>query len=592
MKTQSFKKATVKLCHEPISGSGNFLLEIDMGKRIKVEPGQFISLEPLSQASVMPRPFSVYKSEKAIISILFQAIGPNTRLYSKLKKGDSINVIGPMGRPISINKKAKRYILVGGGIGAAALLLLSKRLKELKILTTVLIGAKNLTQVVTNGEFVVNDCRVKVITEKSSLTKEMFKENGLVTDLLEEELREDKGRSVVVACGPNLMLKAVHDTCLKHGNECQVMLEEVMACGSGSCKGCALFMDKKTVKHVCSDGPAFSSSLIDWKKLIPHPVVSLISPEKKIENPMEAILVGQNGKKITLKYPFLPASGTLGIAALERDPSQAEKMGALVTKGITKFPRVGNKMPRVCETPSSMLNSIGLENAGMDEFIEKELPRWLQFGLPVIFNVSGSTLEEYVDNSIILADAGAAILEINISCPNVKEGGMAFGAYPEAAYKVTNKVCQAVPGAFIIVKLTPNVTDIVSIAKTVRDAGADAISLINTVTGMAVDIETRRPKLGNIFGGLSGPAIRPIAVKMVWQVVQANLGIPIIGIGGIDSYSAALEFFIVGAIAVGIGTGSFAKRGIFSEVHDGIAGYMKREKVNHIGDLVGSLVTN
>ncbi|PIR12690.1 dihydroorotate dehydrogenase B catalytic subunit [Candidatus Falkowbacteria bacterium CG11_big_fil_rev_8_21_14_0_20_39_10] len=591
MKTESFRKGIVKLCYEPKPKSGIFLLEIDLGKRTKVVPGQFISLKPLNPASVMPRPFSVYKNEGSAVSVLFQVVGPNTSLYSKLKKGDSINVIGPMGRPISINKKAKRYILVGGGIGTAALLLLSKRLKELKIPATALLGFKNLSQMVTNGEFAVNDCQVKVITEKAGLNIAMFKENGLVTDLLEEELREDKGKSVVVACGPNPMLKAVHEMCLKYGNECQVMLEEVMACSSGSCKGCAIFLDEKTVKHVCSDGPAFNSSLLDWSRLIQPPVISLSSQRPRTSNPMETILVG-NGKKLVLNYPFLPASGTLGIDALERNPSIAEKMGALVTKGVTKLSRAGNQKPRVCETPSGMLNSIGLENVGIKIFTKEELPRWLQFGLPVIVNVSGSTLEEYVDNSMILVDAGVTILEINISCPNVKEGGMAFGAYPETAYKVIGKVCQAVPQAFIIVKLTPNVTDIVPVTKAVRDAGADAVSLINTLSGMAIDVETRRPRLGNILGGLSGPAIRPVAVKMVWQVVKANLGIPTIGIGGIDSYGASLEFIIAGAQAVGVGTSSFAKRNIVSEIHDGIIDYMKRKGINRIQDLVGSLVTN
>jgi len=262
-----------------------------------------------------------------------------------------------------------------------------------------------------------------------------------------------------------------------------------------------------------------------------------------------------------------------------------------VTKGIMLAPRMGNNTPRVAETPSGMLNSIGLAYVGVKAFIETELPRLLRFNLPIIANISGQSQEEYFELARILVEQDITGLELNISCPNIKSGGVAFGQDPDIAFDITEKVAGYCHSwhKYLIVKLTPNVTNIVDIAKAVQSAGADAVSLINTVRGMSIDVRTRRPKVYSGHAGLSGPAIRPIGVSMVRQIFDANLRMSIIGMGGIDGSEAALEYFLAGATAVAIGTAHFASENIFKDVEEGLLQYMYDQKIDHISRLIGAM---
>ena len=286
--------------------------------------------------------------------------------------------------------------------------------------------------------------------------------------------------------------------------------------------------------------------------------------------------------------PVLVASGTFGYGEEYGDFIDLSKLGGIVTKSITLRPREGNPPPRTVETPCGMLNAIGLTNVGVDRFIKEKLLFLRKLKTRVIVNVAGSTVQEYVDVVKRLNRCkGIDMLEINISCPNVAEGGLAFGAKPESAYACIKQVKDqaAYP---IIAKLSPNVTDIVEIAEAVQEAGADAVSLINTLIGMAIDVEKRKPILGNITGGLSGPAVKPVALAMVWKVARA-VDLPVIGIGGIMNTRDAVEFLLAGASMIQVGCGNFVDPQISVKIVNGLNGYLKEKKIRRIVDLVGTL---
>jgi dihydroorotate dehydrogenase (NAD+) catalytic subunit len=291
---------------------------------------------------------------------------------------------------------------------------------------------------------------------------------------------------------------------------------------------------------------------------------------------------------LELKNPVLTASGTFGYG-LEYGPLlDLNALGGIVVKGLSLKPMAGNPPPRIVETACGMLNAIGLANIGLEAFLRDKLPGLREIEAKIIVNIYGHHIDEYGELASSLKGVeGVHALEVNVSCPNVECGGMAFGIDPVMAARVTGRVVRNTDKP-VIVKLSPNVTDITVVAKAVEGAGADIISLINTITGMAVDIETRTPKLANIFGGLSGPAIKPVALRMVYQVARA-VKIPLIGMGGIMDYRDALEFLIVGAHAVEIGTANFVMPGASQDVVAGLTGYCKAQGIRRIRDIVGSL---
>ena len=283
------------------------------------------------------------------------------------------------------------------------------------------------------------------------------------------------------------------------------------------------------------------------------------------------------------------ASGTFGYGSEYVDFVDLNQLGAIVVKGITSEPWAGNPMQRIIETPSGMLNAIGLQNVGVDGFISEKLPYLRDFDVPVVVNVCGETLEEYCEVTEKLdAAEGVAAIELNISCPNLDCGGMSFGVDSRLASELVNEVRERT-GLPLLVKLSPNVTDIAEIARAIEDAGADGLSVINTLLGMAIDAKTRRPQLANLTGGLSGPAIKPIALRMVWQVYNA-VKIPIVGMGGIMTGEDAVEFFIAGASAVAVGTANFVNPRASLDVADGIREYLESQELESIKELIGSLV--
>lgn len=293
-----------------------------------------------------------------------------------------------------------------------------------------------------------------------------------------------------------------------------------------------------------------------------------------------------NIHKLKLKNPVMTASGTFGYGEEFADFIDINRLGGIIVKGTTGSHREGNPYPRMAETPSGMLNAVGLQNVGVDAFCENIYPRIQHFDTNVIVNVSGSTIDEYCQTAEkINALDNIPAIELNISCPNVKKGGMGFGTNPEMAAQVVSEV-RKVYNKTLIVKLTPNVTNITEIAGAVEGAGADSVSLINTMLGMAIDVERRKPMLSTITGGLSGAAVKPVAVRMVWQVAKA-VKIPVIGLGGISSTNDALEFLMAGATAIEIGTANFIDPTITIKIIEGIQEYLDRHNIKDIKDIIG-----
>ena len=293
---------------------------------------------------------------------------------------------------------------------------------------------------------------------------------------------------------------------------------------------------------------------------------------------------------IEMKNPVTVASGTFCYGREYSDFFDLGKLGAIITKGTSLKPKSGNKPPRVCETASGMLNSIGLQNPGVQYFAEYDLQNLRKFDTKIIVNACGSSIDEYVELCKILNTLDIDGVELNLSCPNVKEGCMAFGNTYEGVRKVTSSVREVLQKP-LIVKLTPNVTNIAEIAKGVEDGGADAVSLINTLLGMKIDINTRKPVLANNTGGLSGPAIKPVAVRMVYQVAQA-VKIPIMGLGGIMNGEDAIEFMLAGASVISIGAGNFVDPYTSVKTVEGIEEYMKKNNIENITDIIGKVVMN
>jgi dihydroorotate dehydrogenase (NAD+) catalytic subunit len=292
---------------------------------------------------------------------------------------------------------------------------------------------------------------------------------------------------------------------------------------------------------------------------------------------------------IKMRTPVIAASGTFGFGEEFLDFIDLADIGAIVVKGMTREPRRGNPGRRMVETSSGMLNCIGLQNPGIKVFLQDILPRIKQLDTPIIVNINGNVIEDYAFLSAVLDRSGIDAIEVNISCPNTRHGCMAFGVIPHTAAEVTSAV-KKVTKLPVIVKLSPNVTDITEIAKAVESAGADAVSLINTLVGMSIDVQTWKPVLGNVVGGLSGPAVKPVALRMVWQTAQA-VKIPVVGMGGISTAMDAVEFMLAGASTIAVGTANFVNPRSIGDIASGLRAYLKQRNLRHVSDLVGKIRT-
>jgi len=291
---------------------------------------------------------------------------------------------------------------------------------------------------------------------------------------------------------------------------------------------------------------------------------------------------------LKLKNPVMTASGTFGYGEEYSEFVDLNMLGAVVVKGISLNPMEGNPPPRICETPCGMLNAIGLQNVGLKRFLKEKLPYLRAFDTKIIVNVLGNTIQEYVKLAKALDEAGVDGIELNVSCPNVKQGGIMFGTDRKALAKLIAKVRRAVSKSVLITKLSPTVSNIPEFARTAEENGSDAITLINTIPAMAIDAETWKPRLSNITGGLSGPAIKPIAIRMVWEASRA-VGIPVIGVGGIMNTQDAVEFMLAGATAIEVGTGNFLNPMATVEIVNGIWTYLEKKGISNVKDIIGGV---
>ena len=533
----------------------------------EAKAGQFISLFSKDGSRLLPRPISLCEIDRegGRLRIVYRVAGAGTEEFSHLKAGDEVDILGPLGNGFPIEEgKGKRVMLMGGGIGVPPML---QTAKDLGTDTIICCGYRD--ELFLNEEFAAAG-DLHIATEDGSAGVK-----GNVMDAVREDHLE---ADVIFACGPAPMLRAIKAYGLEKGIPCWISMEEKMACGVGACLACvcqSTEVDGHSHVHnkrICKDGPVFLST----------------------ESELEVTRGGERARKtrvnlagVELKNPVMTASGTFGSGAEYSEFVDLKELGAVVTKGVANVPWPGNPTPRIAEVYGGMLNAIGLQNPGIDVFCERDIPFLKQFDTKIVVNVCGRTTEDYCEVVERLTSEPVDLLEINISCPNVKEGGIAVGQAPEAVEAVTWDVYKYAKQP-IIMKLSPNVTDITEMARAAEAGGADVLSLINTLTGMKIDIERQKFAIANKTGGMSGPAVKPIAVRMVYQVAQA-VKVPIIGMGGIASAEDALEFILAGATAVSIGTANFFNPYATVETVRGIEEYMRRHKVDDINSLIGAV---
>ena len=571
------------------------------------KPGQFVMLKS-DEGGLNPllsRPFSIFnKFSGDEFEVLYRVFGAATEILSGVKEGSFLEVTGPLGNGFNLNadnkddagtKKGNVRILIAGGIGIAPLYSMPEYINnnnsddagsesEEKDKIILYYGAKKAEELYFRHSIHSRFDEVYFATDDGS-----FGFKGNIIDLLYENMG-GYADADFYTCGPKPMLNALISKFSASGlsGRLQASLEESFGCGIGVCLGCVIKTKTKTdfeYKRVCKDGPVFYADeiLISEKKPEALEKSGIKSVGKNIE-PDLSVKLGN----LFLDYPIMPASGTFGYGEEFFEIIDYNYFGALVTKGISLKPSKGNEMPRICETSCGMINSIGLQNVGFEKFRDEKMPFLRNFKKPVIVNFFGSNIDEYAELAEKLANVeGIGALEANISCPNIKEGGRSFGSDPEVVYELVSSVKERIGGGLpLIVKLTPMVSEISLIAEVCEKAGADIISLINTIPAARIDIKTKKFKLSRGYGGLSGAAVKPVAIKLVSDVYNA-VRIPIIGMGGISSWEDAAEFFLAGATAVAVGTYSFVEPNIIENIANGLKGYLTQNGFDNIYKIIG-----
>ncbi len=582
---------------------GTYILRIKNGFiASNFKPGQFVMLKANEEGlnPLLSRPFSIFnRFGDSEFEVLYRVLGKGTEILSEIAEGSFLEVTGPLGNGFELNLNAvhKVHILIAGGIGIAPLYSLPEYINNNSVQDKIILyyGARKAEELYFRHSIHSRFDEVYFATDDGS-----FGFKGNIMDMLYENtgsggFNDTAKGADFYACGPKPMLNALISRFSESGisGRLQASLEESFGCGIGVCLGCVIKAKTDTgfeYKRVCKEGPVFYANeiLIPEKKPEAVKKEDAKSAEKKIE-PDLSVKLGN----LSLDYPVLPASGTFGYGEEFFEVIDYNYFGALVTKGISLKPSKGNEMPRICETSCGMINSIGLQNVGFEKFRDEKMPFLRNFNKPVIVNFFGSSIEEYVELAEKLANIGGiGALEANISCPNIKEGGRSFGSDPEVVYELVSSVKEKTGGGLpLIVKLTPMVSDISLIAEVCEKAGADIISLINTIPAAAIDIKTKKFKLNRGYGGLSGAAVKPVALKLVGDVYNA-VRIPVIGMGGISSWEDAAEFFLAGATAVAVGTYAFVNPKIIPEITAGLKNYLAENGFNSIYRIIGSVHNN
>jgi len=560
------------------------------------KPGQFLMVKVSDKPyPLLRRPLSVHARDGDFIELFFARAGLGTGMLADKKSGETLDILGPLGKGFSLPRavKGKTFCLVGGGRGMAPLYFLARELRARGGRPRIFYGGKTESDLPLLQKLAAVATDVFISTDDGSLG---FR--GFASAMFERELARSDRPSGIYACGPDPMMKKVAEIARERRLPAQLSLESIMGCGIGACWSCVQRIRRpegdEWVK-ICEEGPVFPAGDVIWagEKIERLYVINSVSHKIKDKPPKakrEGIDLSVDLGFLKLRNPVIAASGTFGTGLEFKPFIDLEKLGAIVVKGLYYNPRPGNPPPRLAESPSGLINSIGLQGIGVRAFCGKILPRLRDLRTPVIVNVCGETDEEYAAVIDYLnRDERVAAYELNISCPNVTRDGRCPALSPDHTFSLV-KLAKGASRRPLIVKLSPNVTDIVSVARAAEEGGADGLSLINTLLAMAIDIETRRPRLANIFGGLSGPAIKPIALRMVYQVAS-QAKIPVIGMGGIMNGLDALEFLIAGARAVEVGTANLVDPRASIRIVGEIRDYCREKGVFRIEELIGTLET-
>ena len=541
-------------------------------------PGQFYLLRAVKSDFLLGRPISLFMARKTGDSVTLEFLilrkGGGTVELSTLERGDEVQVIGPLGNTFPRPPAGAKTAIFGGGVGIAPVAGFASTLpeKSYDFFAAFRSGRYGLEHIAPKNLFVTTD-------DGSVGTKGTVAAAIDATGIAQYD--------IVYACGPLPMLAHIQKLCDKTGVQSWLSMENRMACGVGACLGCTMRTAEGN-KRCCKDGPVFDGKIIDFAPSHVLVLPNVRQDEARGEKPDLSVTI----KNVRFKNPVIAASGTFGYGTEYANIFDVNALGGICSKGLTLEAKPGNGGTRLSETPSGLINSIGLENPGIQHFVDVELERMLALKPVAIANLSGSSLEGYVKGAQILDKTDVPFIELNISCPNVKAGGMAFGMDCAQAHAVTKAVREATKKP-LMVKLSPNAPDVVGIAMAVREAGADALSLVNTFQATAIDIETGRPVFDNIRAGLSGPAIKPIALRMCYDVVQAmnrlpeGERIPVVGLGGISRWQDAVEFIMAGCAAVQVGTATFQNPRAMEEIISGIEAYMARKGFRTLGDFRG-----
>ena len=537
--------------------------------------GQFYMLRAMKTGILLGRPISIFHAEKTPHGVELQFLilvkGKGTQELCALEADDKIQLLGPLGNTFAKPEATDKVCIVGGGIGVAPVAGFSENLNP---------NTYDFYACFKSGSYGLENVKAKnliITTDDGSVGTK-----GMVSAVLTAQKLKDEGYSVVYACGPTPMLAYIKSICQEANVKCWISMEARMACGMGVCLGCTI-PTTEGYKRCCKDGPIFDGTILEFLK----PVATVKRPPLTEEPDLSVEIAG-----VKFKNPLIGSSGTFGFGTEYAPLFDVNKLGGISSKGLTLEPRQGNSGIRLWETPSGLMNSIGLQNPGIPHFIEHELPEMMALDAVTIANLSGSTLESYVEGAKLLDKTDVPVIELNISCPNVAAGGAAFGMSCTAAHTAT-KAVREVTKKPLLVKLTPQSPELIDVALSCIKAGADGISLCNSFQGVAIDIETGRPVFDKIKAGFGGPAVRPIAVRLVYELVQAinqlpeNERVPVVAIGGVAGWQDVVEFIMAGATAVQVGTNTFANPMTMLECIEGLAEFMKRKGYKNIQEMKG-----
>ncbi len=569
-------------------------------------PGQFYMLHAVRSSTLLGRPISIYHAEKKedgtiALEFLILVKGKGTTELCGLRDGDKIQLLGPCGNTFCLDCRVepdndsldcavstgKKICIVGGGIGVAPVAGFAEGLapKSYDFYASFKSGSYGLENLAAD--------KLVITTDDGSVGV-----HGMLPAALTEQALRDGNYSAVYACGPTPMLKYVKKVAEACGIPCWLSMESHMACGVGCCLGCTIDTTEGK-KRCCKEGPVFDSRILfpescekadDNSKTNGNKQAAVQKANTNITADLSVTIAG-----VKFQNPVIGCSGTFGFGTEYSTIFDVNRLGGICSKGLTLEPREGNDGIRVWETPGGLMNSIGLQNPGIPHFIEKELPEMMALKPVAIANLSGSSLQTYVEGAKLLQKTNVPMIELNISCPNVSAGGAAFGMTCAAASEVTAAV-RAVTDKPLIVKLTPQSLELNAVALTCIKAGADGISLCNSFQGIAIDIERAVPVFDKVKAGLGGPAIRPIAVRLVYELVQAintlpaEQRVPVIAIGGIATWQDAVEFIMAGASAIEVGTATFANPLAMIEIIDGLKAFMERKGYTSIEAMKGLIL--